>query len=272
MFDCHIHCYHSDDTTTPIEDMIEAAIKHGMKYICFSDHLNIDFVKCKHYDAKHDKMLDIPFHIKDVARVKEQYKDKIEVACGVECGFAKYAEEEYLHVLNKYNFDAVVNSVHTVDCLDCYENEYFDGKSKNEAYRQYLLAVLDSVNCAYSYDIVAHIAYVCRKAPYQDRDLNFGDFPDIFDSILKSIISRGVSLEINSHNRGLDTPFLPYISVVERYIELGGKEFTFGSDAHRVDRINDKFDYIKDFLISKNQHYLNIFRNREKIKIDLKKI
>lgn len=272
MFDCHMHCCHSDDNTTPIESMIETAIERGMKYISFSDHLNKDFAYLKSFDPAKDDPLDIPFHIADVARVKKEYEGKIEIACGVECGFSKESEADYVQALSTQNFDVILNSVHTVDRLDCYKNEYFEGKSKRLAYEQYLLAVLDSVNCAYDFDVVAHIGYVCRKAPYEDKDLNFLDFPDIFDSILKKIIARGLSLEINSHNRGTNTPFLPFISVIERYIELGGSDFTFGSDAHRTDRVCDKFDVVRDFLISKNQKYINIFKNRQKIKIDLTKL
>lgn len=272
MFDCHIHCCHSDDTTTPIERMVKTAIKHGMKYISFSDHLNRDFMKLKSFDPSTDIQLDIPFHIADVARVKKEYEGQIDIACGVECGFSKESESDYVHLLSGQDFDVILNSIHTADGYDCYKNEYYEGKSKAQAYEQYLLAVLDSVNCAYDFDIVAHIGYICRKAPYEDKDLNFLDFPDIFNSILKGIIKRGVSLEINSHNRGTNTPFLPFISVIDRYIELGGSDFTFGSDAHRIDRVGDKFDVVKDFLLAKNQRYINIYKNRQKIKIDLTKI
>ena len=122
--------------------------------------------------------------------------------------------------------------MHSVNGIDCYHEVYFDGKSKREAYEQYLLAVLDSVKAKYDFDVITHIGYVCRKAPFDDRDMNYCEFADIIDSILKEIISRGVSLELNSHNRGTNTPFLPYLSIVQRYIELGGSEFTFWFRCH----------------------------------------
>ena len=271
MFDCHTHCSHSVDSPTSIDTMIEAAIASGVRYMAFTDHLDYDYLYGKSID-KDIKLLDMPFHLTDTMRVKEKYADKIEIACGVECGFSKDAENDYLKMLNGCDLDLILNSVHSVNGIDCYHEVYFEGKSKRVAYEEYLLAVLESVNAKYDFDIITHIGYVCRKAPFDDRDMNYCEFADIIDSILKEIINRGVSLELNSHNRGTNTPFLPYLSIVQRYIELGGCEFTFGSDAHRIARVNDKFDVVKDFLIANKQKYINIFRKRQKIKIDLTKL
>ena len=175
-------------------------------------------------------------------------------------------------MLNGCNLDIILNSVHSVNGLDCYHSEYFDGKDKRVAYEKYLIAVMDSINAKYDYDVITHLGYVCRKAPFDNRDMNYSEFADIIDEILKGIILKNVSLEFNSHNRGTNTPFLPYLSIVDRYIELGGNQFTFGSDAHRIDRVNDKFEVVKDYLLAKGQKYINIYRQRQKVKIDLTKI
>lgn len=271
MFDCHMHCIHSADSNTPLDVMIEAALAKGMKYVAFTDHLDRDYL----YENNLNKdvpQLDVARHIEKTAEAKAKYAGAIEVAVGLECGYSKFAAADYCNILKGVQLDVVLNSVHSVSGADCYQSEFFAGKDRQTAYTQYLLAVLDSVHCPYDYDVITHIGYVCRRAPFDKRDMQFADFADIFDSILKGIIARGVSLELNSHNRGLDTPFLPYASIAERYIELGGTDFTYGSDAHRVDRVCDKFDLVKDWLLSKNQKYINIYKNRQKIKIDLTKI
>lgn len=271
MYDCHSHCSHSVDSPTDIDLMITTALEKGMKYIAFTDHLDRDYLY-GNSKVKDIRQLDIPFHISDVLRVKQEYAGKIEIACGVECGFSLQSENDYITLLKGNDFDLILNSVHSVNGIDCYLSEYFEGKSKELAYKQYLLAVLDSVNAKYDFDVITHIGYVCRKAPYENKDMSYSEFADIFDSILKGIIRRGISLELNSHNSGTNTMFLPYPDIVKRYIELGGTDFTFGSDAHRVSRVNDKFDEVKDFLLANNQKYLNIYRARQKIKIDLTKL
>ncbi len=271
MFDCHVHCSHSVDSPTLIDDMVNVAISKGMKYIAFTDHLDRDYLYGISIN-KNIKQLDLPFHITDTLRAKQKYAGQIEIACGVECGYSKMAEEDYLQMLNGCNLDIILNSVHSVNGLDCYHSEYFDGKDKRVAYEKYLIAVMDSINAKYDYDVITHLGYVCRKAPFDNRDMNYSEFADIIDEILKGIILKNVSLELNSHNRGTNTPFLPYLSIVDRYIELGGNQFTFGSDAHRIDRVNDKFEVVKDYLLAKGQKYINIYRQRQKVKIDLTKI
>ncbi len=271
MFDCHSHCFHSVDSQAPIDEMIETAISKGVKYMAFTDHLDRDYLYGDSID-KDIKQLDILYHIADTARAKNKYKGQIEIACGVECGFSKAAEGDYINLLSDCDLDIVLNSVHSVNGMDCYHSEYFENKSKKQAYSEYLLTVFDSLNAKYSYDVITHLGYVCRKAPFENKDMNYTEFSDIIDEILKGIINRDVSLELNSHNRGINTPFFPYLSIVKRYLELGGSEFTFGTDAHRVSRVNDKFDIVKDFLLANNQKYLNIYRNRQKIKVDLTKL
>lgn len=271
MFDCHSHCFHSVDSPTPIDEMIVTAISKGVQYMAFTDHLDRDYLYGDSID-KDIKQLDIAYHIADTMRAKIKYADKIEIACGIECGFSKAAEDDYVKLLSGCDLDIILNSVHSVNGMDCYHSEYFENKSKRQAYSDYLLAVLDSINAKYSFDVITHIGYVCRKAPFENRDIDYSEFADIIDEILKGIINKNVSLELNSHNRGTNTPFLPYLSIVKRYLELGGSEFTFGSDAHRISRVNDKFEIVKDFLLEHNQKYLNIYRKRQKIKIDLTKL
>lgn len=187
----------------------------------------------------------------------------------MECGFSIASQNDYAMLLKDKDFDIILNSVHSIDGIDCYYPEFFEGKSKKQAYEEYLIAILNSVRANFDYDVITHIGYVCRKAPFEDVSMNYGDFQDLLDCILQEIIKKGVSLELNTNNKGTNTNFLPYSSIVDRYIELGGEDFTYGSDAHRIDRICDKFDCVKDYLLSKNKKYLNIYKNRQKIKINI---
>ncbi|MDE6565961.1 MAG: histidinol-phosphatase HisJ family protein, partial [Clostridia bacterium] len=163
MFDCHSHCNHSVDSPTPIDNMIEVAISKGMKYLAFTDHFDRDYLYGKSID-KNIKQIDLSYHIADTLRAKNKYAESIEIACGVECGFSVQSEQDYVNLLDDYKFDLILNSVHSVNGIDCYHSEYFENKDKHTAYKEYLLAVLDSVNAKYDYDIITHIGYVCRRA------------------------------------------------------------------------------------------------------------
>ena len=64
-------------------------------------------------------------------------------------------------------------AVHACDGNDCYFADYFRGKDKAYAYRSYLEAVRKSLDAPYGYDIVGHIGYVSRNAPYPDKTLRY---------------------------------------------------------------------------------------------------
>lgn len=265
MFDCHMHCEHSHDNNTPIDDMINTAISKGMQYIAFTDHLDRDFL----YDnnmAQNERQLDIDRHIAEVLDAKERYRGKIDIALGVECGYSLASEKDYKPLLDGKPFDLILNSIHTIGGIDCYKHEFFDGKDKHTVYCEYLQAVYDSVVCEYDYDVLPHLGYVCRRAPYDNTVMSYDEYSSYIDKILNVILDRGVTLELNTHSRGTGADFLPYADIIDRYIELGGTEFCYGTDAHRVDRVCDKYEIVRDFLKSRNVKYINTFKGRKIIK------
>lgn len=115
----------------------------------------------------------------------------------------------------------------------------------------------------YPYQIVGHIGYPSRYAPFGDRRMLYADHAAMFDKILKAIVARGVCLELNTSTKS-ETEFLPDKSIAERYIELGGREFTFGSDAHDLKRFGEKEDKVKAFLSERGMGFPLLCR-REKI-------
>ena len=265
MYDCHMHCEHSHDSKTPIEEVVKIAISKGMKYVAFTDHFDRDYL----YDNSMDsniRQLDLQNHVASIMSLKEKYRKKIDVAIGLECGYSEASSNDYFQILPTIQTDIVLNSVHTIGGIDCYYKEYYEQLSKHQAYEKYLKAVLSSVNAPYDYNVISHLGYVCRRSPFEDRTMQYGDYHDIIDEILKRVIARDVSLEINTHTKGLDVPFLPYTSIIERYIQLGGVQFTFGSDSHMTNRICEKYDDVRMFLQSKGIKYINSYMEKVCIK------
>ncbi|MDE7373415.1 MAG: histidinol phosphate phosphatase, partial [Clostridia bacterium] len=111
---------------------------------------------------------------------------------------------------------------------------------KQTAYLKYLNCVRESLFVPYRYDIVGHIGYVSRKAPYADPKLYYSEFACILDEILKIIIDKGKILEVNTSVMPKVGEFLPGADILARYYELGGRKVSFGSDAHKSERIADK--------------------------------
>lgn len=243
--DLHMHTRFSHDSSELPERYMEKAVELGKEYIGFSEHYDYDNA----LNGDPTALPDLKEYDQTVRRLRAQYGDRITLLKGIELGFDKRAEGEYKRVLSENAFDYVINSVHTLAGLcDCYFPKFFAGKTQRQAYADYLNAVYDSVNADYDYQIVGHIGYVSRYAEFTENALLYRDYPDLIDSILKAVISRGASLEINTSVGKSGSEFLPDESVLLRYFELGGEKITYGSDAHSADKYALREDKAARFL------------------------
>ena len=253
MFDTHTHCYHSHDSKESPRDMIKKAIDIGLEYIAFTDHFDGELTLLDGFDDI--EQINLEKHFLEIAQLKDEFKDRIQVGVGIECGFMKEADRIYAQALKEFDIDIVINSVHTVEYEDCYLPSFFQKRTKAQAYSAYLKAIRDSLDSPYQFDSIGHIGYIMRKSIYDDKMLRYDDFSDILDDILKNIISKNKALEVNSHG-GKVIDFLPTIEILKRYKELGGELLTFGSDSHNVNRIAEKYSLVVDVLKDLGFEYL----------------
>jgi len=255
MIDCHTHTRYSHDSRQDPREAVEHAISLGIDYLAFTDHCDRD---CLFSPLHKDKIrqIDLDACMKEIRSLKEEYKNKIEIAVGIECGFMAPASHVYVEDLKKHPTDITINSIHLVDLTDCYFKEFFEGKDKKEAYDMYTQAIYDSLFAPYHYDVVAHIGYVSRKAPYEDKFYRYSDMSDKLDAILKTIVEKGKALEINSHAEGTGDITLPNLDILKRYKELGGELITFGSDAHKIEKQGFMYNEVCERLSSIGFKYL----------------
>ncbi|MBO5328340.1 MAG: histidinol-phosphatase HisJ family protein [Clostridia bacterium] len=263
--DIHVHtCFSSDSKEDP-EKYILKAIELNQNYLGFSDHYDYDYVLWN-IPAKMPA-LDLREHT--LSQLKKKYADQITILNGLEVGYSKEAEPHYKKLIKNGNFDYIINSVHGLkDRGDCYFAEFFKGKSKEQAYSDYLNAVYSSVIADFDYNVIGHIGYVARNAPYKPQELFYSEFAEIIDKILKAIIERDVCLEINGAVGNNSAKFTPDTDILERYIKLGGKNFTYGSDSHRVDSYFRKGEEVKNFLKSHQIYGTYVFEKGKKIFVE----
>jgi histidinol-phosphatase (PHP family) len=258
MIDCHTHSIFSSDGYETLDKIIENAIDKGLQYIAITDHLDRDYLFCN----KKVRQLDVDKYYKALVEVKQKYEGKIKIGVGIEAGYSKEAERLNKEIINKYDFDIVINSIHTVDGEDAYFGAYFDNKDKNKAYTRYLEMVLQSLNADYKFNVIAHLGYVSRNAPYKDKYFNYSEFKDYIDMILKTIIEKGVALEVNTNVGNALSETLPNYEILKRYKELKGEIINFGSDAHKIIRICDKYDMVVQNLKDIGFKYLTYYINK----------
>lgn len=245
--DVHTHSLFSADGHSPLADMARVACEKGVRYFGISEHLDYDYRE-QGILAQGDyvPMIDEDGYFTAARALQARYAGTMRLLVGAELGFAPLSRccEAYERVITRFRPDFVVNSVHTCDGADCFFPEYFTDKEKDYAYRRYLDRVRESLEAPYPYDVVAHLGYVARNAPYPDPKLRYEDYAEVLDDILKRVIEKGKILEVNSSSRTAGSDFLPDTDILTRYFSLGGRLVSYGSDAHGTERICDKRDEV----------------------------
>ncbi len=248
MTDLHLHTRFSHDSEETAENYVLTAKARGYKFLGFTEHYDYDvfldggFNECP--------LPDLSAYSREISDLSAKYPE-IKILKGAELGYSADATEKYKELLQSGNFDYAILSVHTVKGRgDCYYTRFFDGFSKKQAYEAYFKAVLESVRSDINYQIAGHIGYIERYAPYKEKRVIYSEFGDVLDEILKEIILRDKCLEINTSAKGTGHITVPDLEIIERYLSLGGKNFSLGSDAHSVSRFAENFTSVKNFLVS----------------------
>ena len=257
MFDYHMHTRVSFDGHDTGLEMALAAKNNGLREICFTDHLDYDPLgkmgvlafDTETYNAEYDH-LEVP---------------GLKIRRGMEFGMTADNVAQFHQDLQRRPFDFVLGSVHFVDDLDVYFEEFWEGKSIFQAERRYLEATLDCVRVHEDYDVLAHLTYIakthCHPAP---RPVAFGEHRELIDEILTVVAQKGKGLEMNTSGVDRCGGFLPTKDYFLRFKELGGEIVTVGSDAHRSNRVGqysrEACEILKDIF-----GYVCTFEGREPI-------
>ena len=235
IFDSHMHTKFSADSEMLAEDAINKAQKLGFG-IVFTEHFD--------FDLPGD--IDFTFIPEDYWREYEHLRSN-NLRLGVEVGMEEHSRKPYLEFIKRVPFDQVIGSIHLVERLDIYYPEYYADKDKNTAYRKYFEAMAEEAEIG-DFDILGHIDYICRAAPYENPEIEYSTFKDDIDKILKIIVEREKVLELNTRRFNTRRGIKELVPIYKKYKELGGKYVTLGSDAHRVEAVCNYFDRAIDFV------------------------
>ncbi|MBR2311103.1 MAG: histidinol-phosphatase HisJ family protein [Oscillospiraceae bacterium] len=230
MFDYHMHSRVSFDAHDTGEALARAALKAGLKEICFTDHLDYDplgKMGCMAFDnaaysAEYDRLV-VP---------------GLKIRRGMEFGMTADNVAQFREDLKRRPFDFVLGSIHFVDDLDVYFEEWWSGKTVAKAERRYLDATLECVKLHDDFDVLAHLTYIaktrCHPSP---RPVPYGPNREVVDEILRTLAAKGKGLELNTSGMDRCGDYLPGAEYFRRFKELGGEIVTVGSDAHTADRV-----------------------------------
>ncbi|MDF2822235.1 MAG: hisK [Clostridiales bacterium] len=263
--DFHVHSNFSTDSKTLLENVVQKGISIGLKYLCITDHHDIDFPQS--FDIFHtDKafQLDFDSYFKSIRELQLKYSSKIDLLCGIELGIQPHLASKALEITNKYSFDFVLASSHLVDGIDPYNKEYYLGRTEDEAYSSYFKYIYENVKVFDDFDVYAHLDYPVRYGPSRNIHYSYRKYADEFDAIFDILKEKGKGIELNTAGirKGLGYCH-PQNDVLMRYKELGGEIITIGSDAHTAFDVAGDFDFAKILLENLGFKYYTIFKNRK---------
>lgn len=260
--DYHLHSSFSGDANTPIEEMVLKGISLGLTTMCFTEHMDMDYVYENPDDAGMFE-LNTDSYLYDLARIKEKYAAQIRLLFGVELGIQPHLRRELAVYAKAYDFDFIIASSHLCNRKDPYYPSFYEGRSDEEAYREYFLSILDNLKAFSNFDVYGHLDYVVRYGKTKDAGYGFEKYRDILDPILETLLEKEKGLELNTGAlRHQLRDFNPCADILKRYRQLGGEIVTIGSDAHTPEYIASGFEQAAEVLTACGFRYYATFEKR----------
>lgn len=235
MFDFHLHSTVSFDGIGTPQQMVDAAVRAGLKEICFTDHVDYNS------DPTVAPRL---FTVEDYGAAYDGLKaDGLVIRRGFEFGLTRWNQPHLSALLRERPFDFVIGSLHFVDGFDPYDLDFWNGKTPVQAFTRCFDETLECVRRHENFDVLGHLTYVC-KSPHNPYHLPvpYEDFRPLTDEIMRELIRKGKGMEINTSGVDRVGDFLPSARHLQRFCELGGRIVTIGSDAHNPERVGQYAD------------------------------
>jgi len=171
VFDYHIHSQYSGDIPagkgSTVNELCEAAIQKGFREIAITDHCDIDGV---YYGAF--PKLDIAGVYRDIVKARAQYAGRLNILFGIEIGQAWHMPKEAKFLIDRFEFDYVIGSVHSVrgilDFADLKMREMSDGELL-ALWEKYIGEMKELLDWGY-FSTLAHITYPYRYLKFAGRE------------------------------------------------------------------------------------------------------
>lgn len=256
----HTHTTFCDGKNTP-EEVVKKAISEGFESLGFSSHGYTE------YDLRYCAK-DVVGYIKEIVRLKEAYKEKIEIYLGI--------EEDSRHINNRADFDYIIGSCHYVTSPDGTPSpldsnydyfkkalSFFNGDGLLLA-EQYYSHFTDYINKRKP-DIIGHFDLVTKfEEKGEPLFLHNEEYWKIAEKYTKAALKSGSFFEVNTGlmSRGYRTSPCPHERLL-RIIFKNGGNIVLSSDSHAADTLSAYFEETKAHLRDIGFRYTYVLKGGE---------
>lgn len=273
--DYHVHTDFSDDSSYPMEQVVQDAIAAGTDELCFTDHVDYgvkkDWAEVTEIPYRHGKPclnVNYDLYFPKLDEMRAKYGEKITIKNGLEFGMQTHTVPQFQAIFDKYPLDFVLLSVHQVEDREFWAQDFQQGRSQKEYNERYYEEILALTECYHDYSVLSHLDSIVRY----DK---LGTYPfekvkDIVAAIFARSIPDGKGIELNTSYRrfGL-TDTTPCRDILKLYRELGGEIITIGSDSHAPEQLSADWETRRDILKSLGYKYFCTFEKMKPIFHDL---
>ncbi len=251
--DSHTHSNFSFDATQSIEELCISAIEKGIKSIALTDHCDIDCVLDGLYPG-----YDVAAAKVEADRCRNIYGDRLELVFGIEIGQGHLREKEAHEIIDKYEMDFVISSVHNLDRVPDYiflNYTEIPQPMIEHLYERYVRELCKAAKFKGAHTL-AHVNYPVRYIRRDGKDLDITKFYDMYRELFRIMKECGIALELNTSGIRKGYGMSPDEALIRLYRECGGELVSCGSDAHIFGDVGADVEDCIDLLASIGFKYL----------------
>lgn len=243
--DYHVHNHFSPDSRESTRKIAQQATAMHFGEICITNHAE------KHDSQTGRSLFDVMeaaarfTEIRtEIAAVQTEFPD-LRIGFGAEVEFAENRLDALSSWIESMGFDFVLGSVHVVDGIVIsshkYADQLFSKRNEQTAYEAYFHELMSLVKWGQT-DVIAHFD-ICKK--YGSKF--YGAFrPEKYKKliipILEVMAKKGIGLELNTKCvKDKCKEIFPHPDILRWALEVGIKNFTVGSDAHKAAELGQNF-------------------------------
>lgn len=184
----HVHtrrCKHAENIND--EEFVKKAIELGANRIVFTDHAPFPGNPFGHRMS----IDELPEYIATTNKLKEQYKDKIEVLCGLETEYFPSFDKYICELKKTEGIDLLILGQHMYELPDRPMEWSFSLEDKSQEHTYLAKAIIEGIDTGY-FDVVAHPDRIFRRVKAWNDECNY------YSSLIKEAAEKKmVPLEKN---------------------------------------------------------------------------
>lgn len=257
-YNLHTHSVYSDGKSQPRE-IVEEAVRQAFTTLGFSEHSPLPFDN--NFSVKD---ADMPKYVAEIAQLKEEFKDKIDIYSALEADYITGTSETFAVTKERYHLDYLIGGVHLVgqsanpdeiwfidgpkwEVYDEGLQKFFDGDIRR-AVRQFYEQTNEMIENE-QFDIIAHF----DKIKMHNRERYFHEDEPWYRKLaletLDLIREKNIVMEVNT--RGIYKKryngFYPSPWLMEEACKMGIPAI-ISADAHHFSEISLEFEAAEEAL------------------------